>query len=147
MKCPYCACTTSKVVDKRDNNEDHSTRRRRQCLRCGRRYTTYERIEKIDISISKKDGSLEKFNVEKLRKGILKSIDNDKISQSELDDFCESIERKVMVSPQPVSTTEIGALVLEWLKGLDPLAYMRFASVYKNFETVNDLKKEIENLI
>jgi transcriptional repressor NrdR len=147
MKCPYCACTTSKVVDKRDNNEDHSTRRRRQCLRCGRRYTTYERIEKIDISILKKDGSLERFDVEKLRKGILKSIDKDKISQNELDDFCEGIERKVMVSTQPVSTTEIGALVLEWLKGLDPLAYMRFASVYKNFETVSDLKKEIENLI
>jgi transcriptional repressor NrdR len=147
MKCPYCACTTSKVVDKRDNNEDHSTRRRRQCLRCGRRYTTYERIEKIDISILKKDGSLERFDVEKLRKGILKSIDKEKISQNELDDFCEGIARKVMVSSQPVSTTEIGALVLEWLKGLDPLAYMRFASVYKNFETVSDLKKEIENLV
>ncbi len=147
MKCPFCACTTSKVVDKRDNNEDHSTRRRRQCLRCGRRYTTYERIEKVDVSIIKRDGSLENFDCEKLKKGIKKAVDLNRISEDEIDDFCEGIERKVLVSTQPLSTTDIGGMVLEWLRSLDPLAYMRFASVYKNFETVNDLKKEIENLV
>lgn len=147
MRCPYCACTTSKVVDKRDNNEDHSTRRRRQCLRCGRRYTTYERIEKVDVSIVKRDGSLENFNSEKLKKGIKKAVDLNKITENEIDDFCESIERKVMVSTVPLTTVDIGSMVLDWLKSLDPLAYMRFASVYKDFETISDLKKEIEQLI
>lgn len=147
MRCPYCACTTSKVVDKRDNYEDHSTRRRRQCLRCGRRYTTYERIEKVDVSIIKKDGSLERFDCEKLKKGIKKSVNPSRISDEEIDNFCEGVERKIMVSSQPITTTEIGSMVLDWLKALDPLAYMRFASVYKDFETLGDMKKELENLI
>jgi len=147
MRCPYCACTTSKVVDKRDNNDDFSTRRRRQCLRCGRRFTTYERIEKVDVVIVKKDGSLENFDQNKLRKGIRKAVDISKITEDEIDNFCEEVERKVMISNIPVSTTDIGNMVLEWLKSLDPLAYMRFASVYKDFETIKDLKKEIEDLI
>ena len=147
MKCPYCGNQSSKVVDKRDNNEDLSTRRRRQCLRCGRRYTTYERIEKVDVSIVKKDGSLENFDCEKLRKSIKKAIDPKRISDEEVEMFCESVERRVMVSSQPLTTNEIGELILDWLKSLDPLAYMRFASVYKDFENINDLKKEIENLI
>lgn len=147
MRCPYCGCTTSKVVDKRDNTDDFSTRRRRQCLRCSRRYTTYERIEKVDVVIMKKDGSLENFDSEKLKKGIRKAVNLQKITEDDIDTFCESVERKVMVSPNPLSTTDIGNMVLDWLKTLDPLAYMRFASVYKDFETVNDLKKELEELI
>ena len=147
MRCPYCACTTSKVVDKRDNNEDFSTRRRRQCLRCGRRYTTYERIEKVEVVVIKKDGSLENFDCEKIKKGIKKAVNLERITERDIDDFCESVERKVMVSTNPLSTTDIGNMVLDWLKTLDPLAYMRFASVYKDFETVNDLKKELEKLI
>jgi transcriptional repressor NrdR len=146
MRCPYCACTTSKVVDKRDNPEDFSTRRRRQCLRCGRRYTTYERIEKVEVVVVKKDGSLENFDCKKLEKGIRKAVDLNKITEREIEDFCETIERKVMVSSNPLSTTDIGNMVLDWLQTLDPLAYMRFASVYRDFETVNDLKKELENI-
>jgi len=147
MRCPYCACTTSKVVDKRDNTDDFSTRRRRQCLRCGRRYTTYERIEKVDVAIIKKDGSLENFDGQKLKKGIKKAVDLSKITEDEIDNFCEEVERKVMVSTNPLTTTDIGNMVLDWLRELDPLAYMRFASVYKDFETVKDLKKELEELI
>lgn len=147
MRCPYCGCTTSKVVDKRDNTDDFSTRRRRQCLRCSRRYTTYERIEKVDVVIIKKDGSLENFDIEKLKKGIRKAVNLEKITEDDIDSFCDSVERKIMVSPNPLSTTDIGNMVLDWLKSLDPLAYMRFASVYKDFETVNDLKKELEQLI
>jgi len=147
MKCPYCNCTTSKVVDKRDNNEEGTTRRRRQCLRCGRRYTTYERIEKVDISIVKKDGSLETFDIQKLKKGILKAVDIQKISIPDIDNFCEGVERQVMTSPQPLTSIKIGNLVLTWLKTKDPLAYMRFASIYKNFESVSDFKKELENII
>ncbi|MFA5623013.1 MAG: transcriptional regulator NrdR [Candidatus Dojkabacteria bacterium] len=147
MRCPYCGCTTSKVVDKRDNADDFSTRRRRQCLRCGRRYTTYERIEKIDVVVLKKDGSLENFDQEKLKKGIRKAVDINKITEEDIENFCEEVERKVMVSSNPLPTTDIGNMVLEWLKNLDPLAYMRFASVYKDFENVKDLKKELEDLI
>ncbi len=147
MRCPYCGCTTSKVVDKRDNTDDFSTRRRRQCLRCGRRYTTYERIEKIDVVVLKKDGSLENFDQEKLKKGIRKAVDINKITEEDIENFCEEIERKVMISSNPLPTTDIGNMVLEWLKNLDPLAYMRFASVYKDFENVKDLKKELEDLI
>ena len=147
MRCPYCGSTTSKVVDKRDNTDDFSTRRRRQCLRCGRRYTTYERIEKIDVVVLKKDGSLENFDQEKLKKGIRKAVDINKITEEDIENFCEEIERKVMISSNPLPTTDIGNMVLEWLKTLDPLAYMRFASVYKDFENVKDLKKELEDLI
>ncbi len=147
MRCPYCASTTSKVVDKRDNTDDFSTRRRRQCLRCGRRFTTYERIEKVEVVVIKKNGTFEKFDCEKLRKGIKKAIDIEKVSEEEIDEFCEVVTRKAMVSANPISTVEIGNMVLDWLKSLDPLAYMRFASVYKDFENINDLKKELENLI
>jgi transcriptional repressor NrdR len=147
MKCPYCGSTASKVVDKRDNNEEGTTRRRRQCLRCGRRYTTYEKIEKVDISIIKKDSSLERFSCEKLKKGILKAIDQKKISEEDIDDFCEGVERKVLTSPQPLTSTEIGSMVLVWLRTKDPLAYMRFASIYKNFESIKDFKEELNNII
>lgn len=147
MKCPYCGSTASKVVDKRDNNEEGTTRRRRQCLRCGRRYTTYEKIEKVDISIIKKDGSLEKFDCEKLKKGILKAIDKKRISEEDIDAFCEEVERKVLTNPQPLTSTEIGSMVLVWLRTKDPLAYMRFASIYKNFESIKDFKDELNNII
>ena len=147
MKCPFCDCEATKVVDKRDNRDDSSTRRRRQCLRCSKRFTTYERVEKADLSIVKKDGSLENFDQEKLKKGIRKAVDVNKITEKDIEDFCEEIERKVMVSSNPLPTTEIGNMVLEWLKTLDPLAYMRFASVYKDFNNVKDLKRELEDLI
>ncbi|NLZ24386.1 transcriptional repressor NrdR [Candidatus Dojkabacteria bacterium] len=147
MKCPYCGNTSTKVIDKRDNAEDLSTRRRRQCLRCGRRYTTFERIEKVKIIVIKRDGSFEEFDCDKLIKGIKKAVDADKVSDLEIEEFCEVVKRKAMISSERITTTEIGNMVLDWLKTLDPLAYMRFASVYKDFETVKDLKKEIETLI
>jgi len=147
MKCPYCGSTTSKVVDKRDNSDDTSTRRRRQCLRCGRRYTTYEKIEKVEVVIIKKNGSFENFDCEKLKKGIKKAIDNERITDDHIDEFCESVSRKAITSPDPMKTEDIGSMVLDWLQTIDPLAYMRFASVYKDFESIQDLKKEIEDLI
>jgi transcriptional repressor NrdR len=97
MRCPYCGSSASKVVDKRDNSEDHSTRRRRQCLRCGRRYTTYERIEKVEVVVIKKDGSFENFDCEKLKKSIKKAIDKEKISEEEIEEFCERVTRKALL--------------------------------------------------
>ncbi len=146
MKCPYCECETTKVVDKRDNNEDMSTRRRRQCLRCGKRFTTYERMEGLDVSILKKDGSLEKFDAQKIVKGIKKAVNEDLISDSEIEEFTEEVEKLVLNSPEPISTREIGLRILEWLKQKDTLAYIRFASVYKQFKSIDDIKDEIQNL-
>ncbi len=146
MRCPFCACDTTKVVDKRDNREDSSTRRRRQCLRCGKRFTTYERIEKMDISILKKDGSLETFDVSKIVKGIKKAINENTISLQEVEDFAEGVERYVNNSEEPVTSKEIGKMILAWLKTKDPLAYIRFASVYKEFKDLNDIREEIDNL-
>lgn len=146
MRCPFCACDTTKVVDKRDNREDSSTRRRRQCLRCGKRFTTYERIEKMDVSIVKKDGSLEVFDINKIVKGIKKAVNENIISKEEIDDFAEGVERHVINSEDPVSSKEIGHMILEWLKSKDQLAYIRFASVYKEFKDLDDIKEEINNL-
>ena len=146
MRCPFCACDTTKVVDKRDNREDSSTRRRRQCLRCGKRFTTYERIEKMDVSILKKDGSLETFDVSKIVKGIKKAINENTISLEEVEDFAEGVERYVINSEEPVTSKEIGKMILDWLKTKDPLAYIRFASVYKEFKDLKDIREEIDKL-
>lgn len=146
MRCPFCACDATKVVDKRDNREDSSTRRRRQCLRCGKRFTTYERIEKMDVSIVKKDGSLEVFDINKIIKGIKKAVNENEISGQEIEDFAEEIERFVMNSEDPVSSKEIGLRILDWLKHKNQLAYIRFASVYKEFKNLADIKDEISNL-
>ncbi|KKQ10575.1 MAG: Transcriptional repressor NrdR [candidate division WS6 bacterium GW2011_GWE1_36_69] len=104
MRCPFCACDTTKVVDKRDNREDSSTRRRRQCLRCGKRFTTYERIEKMDVSIMKKDGSLETFDINKIIKGIKKAINENTVSTREVEDFAEQVERSAINSEEPMSS-------------------------------------------
>ena len=146
MRCPFCACDATKVVDKRDNREDSSTRRRRQCLRCGKRFTTYERIEKMDVSIVKKDGSLEVFDINKIIKGIKKAVNENDVSKEAIEDFAEEIERYVINSEDPVSSKEIGTMILDWLKHKDQLAYIRFASVYKEFKDLDDIKEEINKL-
>lgn len=146
MRCPFCACDTTKVVDKRDNREDSSTRRRRQCLRCGKRFTTYERIEKMDVSILKKDGSLETFDINKIIKGIKKAIDENIVPAHEVEDFAEQVERYVINSEEPVSSRVIGGMILDWLKTKDQLSYIRFASVYKEFKDLDDIKEEINKL-
>lgn len=146
MKCPFCDCEATKVVDKRDNRDDSSTRRRRQCLRCSKRFTTYERVEKADLSIIKKDGSLERFDTNKIRKGIKKAVDENKITDDDIDLFVEEIEKHVMNSEEPVKSREIGIMILEWLKTKDTLAYIRFASVYKGFKGLNEIKDEIKSL-
>jgi len=146
MKCPFCECEITKVVDKRDNNEDRSTRRRRQCLRCGKRFTTYERLESLEVNVIKKDGSLEKFDSEKIVKGIKKALNHEHVKDEEIRDFAEEIERIALNSEEPLSTNEIGLKTLDWLKGKDKLAYIRFASVYKKFETLEDVRKEIDSI-
>ena len=146
MKCPFCECEATRVVDKRDNRDDSSTRRRRQCLRCCKRFTTYERIENVDVSIIKKDGSLEKFDSQKIIKGIKKAVDEHRISLEEIEAFAEDVERQVLNSEDPITSKEIGVKILDWLRTKDPLAYIRFASVYKEFKDLGDIKDEIKKL-
>jgi transcriptional repressor NrdR len=146
MKCPFCDSEATKVVDKRDNRDDSSTRRRRQCLRCSKRFTTYERIEKADLSIQKKDGSLEKFDTEKIRKGIKKAVDHEKITEDDIEGFLDEVEKYVLNKEDIVTSREIGLMILDWLKSKDSLAYIRFASVYKGFKGVEEIVDEITEL-
>jgi transcriptional repressor NrdR len=146
MKCPFCDSEATKVVDKRDNRDDSSTRRRRQCLRCSKRFTTYERIERADLSIQKKDGSLEKFDTEKIRKGLKKAVDHEKITDDDIEEFLDEVEKYVLNKEDIVTSKEIGLMILEWLKTRDTLAYIRFASVYKGFKGLDEIVDEIESL-
>ena len=147
MKCPYCFSNNTKVVDKRDNEHEGTTRRRRECLKCAKRFTTYERIENIDLSIKKKDGNCEAFNREKLKKSILKAIRRDEVSSEDLGRILDSIEMDLLSKETTVvQSSEVGKLVLEKLKGVSPVAYMRFASVYKGFGSLEDFENEISAL-
>ena len=147
MKCPYCSSTETKVLDKRDNVHDSTTRRRRECLKCSKRFTTYERIENIDLSIKKKDGSCEPFNREKLKKSLLKAVKKDEVSEEVLNKILDSIEMDLLSKESTVvESSEVGQLVLEKFKGVSPVAYMRFASVYKGFNSLEDFIAEIEKL-
>jgi transcriptional repressor NrdR len=147
MKCPYCNSKETKVVDKRDNVHDSTTRRRRECLQCSKRFTTYERIENIDLNIKKKDGACEPFNREKLKKSLLKAVSRDEISVETLNEMLDSIEMDLLSKESTVvDSSEVGAIVLEKLRDINPVAYMRFASVYKGFVSLDDFVNEIEKL-
>ncbi len=147
MKCPYCNSTEMRVVDKRDSEHEGSTRRRRECLSCTKRFTTYERIENVDLSIKKKDGSVEAFNREKLKKGVLKALRKDEISSEKLHEILDSVEMGLLSKDSTtINSSEIGVLVLEKLREVSAIAYMRFASVYKGFDSLEDFEKEIDEL-
>lgn len=147
MKCPYCSSIKSKVVDKRDNNEEATTRRRRECLKCAKRYTTYERIENIDLTVIKKDGSAQQFNREKLARSIGKSASDEIITEEAIEKIVGEIETRLLNRKNThVTSTEIGNMILTRLKNTSPVAYMRFASVYKGFETLKDLEEELASL-
>ncbi len=147
MKCPYCSSTEMKVVDKRNNEVDSSTRRRRECLSCTKRFTTYERIENVDLSIKKKDGGVEAFNREKLKKGVMKALRKDEISSEKLHEILDSVEMGLLSKDSTIiDSSEIGVLVLEKLREVSAIAYMRFASVYKGFDSLEDFEKEIDEL-
>lgn len=136
-----------KVVDKRDSEYEGTTRRRRECLSCSKRFTTYERVENVDLSIKKKDGSVEAFNREKLKKGVLKALRKDEISSEKLHEILDSVEMGLLSKDSTtIDSSEIGALVLGKLREVSSVAYMRFASVYKGFESLEDFEKEIDRL-
>ncbi|MDP2720949.1 MAG: transcriptional regulator NrdR [bacterium] len=148
MKCPYCAYEENQVLDSRDNEDLSSVRRRRECLKCGKRFTTYERVEMVDLFIIKKDGRREQFERNKLLVGIQRACEKRPISIDTIEDTVDEIEqnlrkRKTTEIPSKV----IGEIVTRRLKALDKVAYIRFASVYRAFEDVESFEKEVQNLL
>jgi len=148
MKCAWCGCTQSRVVDSRQNEDGTSIRRRRECEKCGRRFTTYERIELVPLMIIKKDQTREAFDVEKLRSGIVKSCEKRPVSLGEIDDLVRDIERKLNNQPDSEITSKmVGELVMDGLKKLDEVAYVRFASVYRQFRDIQSFRDELNKLL
>jgi len=148
MRCPFCGHPESKVIDSRESKKGVSIRRRRECLACERRFTTYEKIEEIPYMIVKKDGSRQLFDRQKLLRGMLRAVEKRPIAVSKLEEIIEEIESKLQERPEKeLKAAEIGQLVMDRLKALDKVAYVRFASVYREFRDVNEFKQELENLL
>lgn len=148
MKCPYCEHSESKVIDSRESRNGFRIRRRRECLSCTKRFTTYEKIEEIPYMVVKKDGSRQPFDSQKLLRGLLKACEKRPVPVSKLEEIVEEIETKLQESPdKEMKASEIGQLVVKKLKRLDKVAYVRFASVYRDFKDVLEFKEELETLL
>ena len=148
MRCPYCGFAQDRVVDSRESKEADSIRRRRECERCNKRFTTYERIDEIPYMVVKKDGRREKFERQKMLTGLLHACEKRPVSSTQLEDVVNAAEVYLMDSPERERTTsELGELIMEQLKRLDTVAYIRFASVYRDFKDVREFKEELETLL
>ena len=148
MKCPFCKETDNKVIDSRLSKDGNEIRRRRECLVCNRRFTTYEHIEKIPIMIIKKDGRREVFSREKVRAGIQKACEKRNISVNMIDTFLDELERDLgETGEKEIPSSELGEKIMIKLHALDDVAYVRFASVYREFKDVNDFVSELKSLL
>lgn len=148
MKCPFCGFEESKVIDSRPTDEGQRIRRRRECLKCGKRFTTYEIIESLPIIVIKKDKSRETFNRDKLMTGLLRACEKRPVSIDTLDNMIDEIETVLQNSlDREVSSEKIGELVMEKLKKIDEVAYVRFASVYRQFKDINTFMHELNKLL
>ena len=148
MKCPFCGFEESKVIDSRPPDEGQRIRRRRECLQCGKRFTTYEIIESLPIIVIKKDKSRETFNRDKLMTGLLRACEKRPVSIDTLDNLIDEIETIIQNSlDREVSSERIGELVMEKLKKIDEVAYVRFASVYRQFKDINTFMNELNKLL
>jgi len=146
MQCPYCHHIETKVTDSRDTGV-FTIRRRRECLDCGKRFTTYEYVEMQPLYVVKKDGRREKFDRNKIKNGILKSIEKRLVSHSQVEDILDKIEEKIRRNgSEEINSKDIGEYVMDSLKELDHVAYIRFASVYRSFTDVSSFEEEIKNL-
>ena len=148
MKCPYCGHLGDKVVDSRESKEGDALRRRRECLDCGRRFTSYERIDEIPYMVVKKDGRRERFERQKLVAGLLKACEKRPVPIPALESIADKIEARLQeTAEREISTEEIGATVMAALKQLDKVAFVRFASVYRNFRDLDEFKDELNALL
>ena len=148
MRCPFCTHLEDKVVDSREAKDGDSIRRRRECMQCGRRFTSYERIDEIPYMVIKKDGRREAFDRSKIMAGLLRACEKRPISAVQLEEIVDSVEKFVQdSSDREVATSELGKLIMRRVKELDKVAYVRFASVYLEFEDVSEFMSELKNLV
>jgi transcriptional repressor NrdR len=148
MLCPFCGHVEDKVIDSRESREADVIRRRRQCLKCEKRFTTYERIEEIPYMVVKKDGRREKFERQKVLNGLLRACEKRPVSVAKMAEIVDEVEGKLASNPErELSTTAVGELVMDRLRSLDKIAYVRFASVYRDFQDVEAFLGELQHLI
>ena len=148
MRCPFCENDDTKVIDSRHTDEGHAIRRRRECEKCNKRFTTYEKVEEVILMVIKKDGSRETFDRNKVMNGIIKACEKRPVPIAEIEKIVEDIERGLNnLMEKEVKSTFIGELIMDRLKDLDEVAYVRFASVYRQFTDINTFVKEIEGLL
>ena len=148
MRCPFCSFEESKVVDSRSTDDNTTIRRRRECLRCSKRYTTYEKVEDIPILVVKRDSTRENFNKEKIINGLIRACQKRPISRMQIEAMAEDIEKTIsnkMITE--VNSKDIGEMVMDRLKDIDEISYVRFASVYREFKDINTFLEEIKNLV
>jgi transcriptional repressor NrdR len=147
MKCIYCGHEESKVLDSRNSDESNAIRRRRECLGCGRRFTTYETVENLPILVIKSDSSRQSFDPSKLKNGIIKACEKRPVSMGQIDKIVQDIEKTIQNKlAQEIKSSELGEMVMDALKALDEVAYVRFASVYRQFKDLDSFKKLLENM-
>lgn len=148
MRCMYCNCTESKVIDSRSADDDKTIRRRRECIGCGRRFTTYETIEVSPILVVKSDGNRQAFDIGKVKRGIIKSCEKRPVPVEKIDELCEEVSKRVYNSmEQEISSKAIGEMVMEGLKKLDQVAYVRYASVYRSFKDISSFMEELQKMM
>ena len=148
MKCPYCNFPESKVIDSRESKLGLTIRRRRECLSCNKRFTTYEKIEEIPYMVIKKDGRRQRFESQNVLRGLLKACEKRPIPLTKLEEIVEEIETLIQETPEKeIETSRIGQILMDRLKSMDKVAYVRFASVYRDFKDVLEFKKELEKLL
>ncbi|MEO8054414.1 MAG: transcriptional regulator NrdR [Acidobacteriota bacterium] len=148
MRCPYCGEGDDRVVDSRESREGAVIRRRRECNACQRRFTSYETVEEIPLLVVKKDGRREPFDRNKLLRGLMKACEKRPVETKTLEDICDAVESELSArEPREMTTLELGASIMEKLKDLDQVAYVRFASVYRRFEDLGDFVDELKALL
>ena len=148
MKCPFCGCEDSRVIDSRSVEEGASIRRRRECPRCGRRFTTYEKYEQIPLLVIKRDGRREMFDSKKMLAGLLRAFEKRPFTYEQIQSLTNQIENEIRASGEnEVKSTKIGEVVMAHLEKIDQIAYVRFASVYRQFADVNSFMQEIQNML
>lgn len=145
MRCPFCLNSESKVIDKRD--AEGNTKRRRECLKCSRRFNTHERVDDLGLRVVKRDDRREDFDRAKLKKGVLRACEKRPVSLEQVDKIVAKVENKLQMKGKEVKSVDIGELVSRELKKLDKVSYIRFASVYKDFTDVSDFNREIKGLV
>ena len=148
MKCPFCSSDEDKVIDSRSSNEGKSVRRRRECLKCDKRFTTYEYVEEIPLMLIKKDGRREAFDRNKIINGIMKACEKRPVSVEKVEGIVDRVEKELQKSfDKEVKTQVVGELVMDLLHKVDEVAYVRFASVYRQFKDINQFMKELKDLL